>query len=206
MKKLNYSLAGAGIVLFILNIILAYIPSNDFDSIRFFWYMALPSFILLIPVSLLVGLIFLLRDLIIHKRIRWIYLSPAAIQIAFSFIIIVIGYSLYNSITDAMFKRNIPRYMKMVQKIETGQIESYQIIASDNSKNNYMLSLPAHFPAKSIRVIKEAKSNFEIIFFQHGMFTLQRQGYVYLSNDKFPSQDSMVYRKRIMPHWYKWMM
>jgi hypothetical protein len=105
-----------------------------------------------------------------------------------------------------MFKRNVPRYMKMVQKIETGQIESYQIIASDNSKNNYMLSLPAHFPAKSIHVRKEAEGNIEIVFYQHGMFTLPPQGYAYLSNDTVPPHQSHIYRKRIMPHWYKWMM
>lgn len=202
MKKLNITLAVIGLILFIGLVLTAYTP--NWITLKYGILAVIYGiYLLLIPVSFITGIIYFARSLIKDHQLVWRYFSPFSIILAITLLILVVGTRIYNSILLIQFENHFAQYVETQRNIETGHLDAFEV-SSNTTERNYLLipSKQLKLQAHSINVRKKDNGQLEIDYYVNGIFTLPRQGFMYLSDDK-PDNNS-YYAKKIKNHWYQY--
>ncbi len=202
MKKLNITLAVIGLILFIGLVLTAYIP--NWITLKYGILAVIYGiYLLLVPVSFITGIIYFARSLIKDHQLRWGYFSSFGIILTVTLLILLVGTPIYNSILLIQFENHFTQYVETQRNIETGHLDSFEVSSNTTERNYFLIpSKQMKLQAHSINVIKKENGQLEIDYSVNGIFTLPRQGFMYLSDNK-PDNNS-YYAKKIKNHWYKY--
>jgi hypothetical protein len=104
------------------------------------------------------------------------------------------------SIRDWQFRKNLPRYMEVVQLIEKGEIKA--------SPSGPRIQLPNQYTDLSLVTFAKTNNGSWIIEFNiGGGFPVKHSGYLYVSTGKINSDPETLerwpYRSQITTNWFR---
>jgi hypothetical protein len=199
-KILTYAVIAWGLFLSLILILASFsqIHTRYNDVLTLLWIFIGGGYsIILIPFSLIDGIIRFIKGIIKGRKLYWAMFIPFVLSVIVFIGIMYFGSDFYIYVKDKQFERNLPKFEQIVKEIKSGELKPEEF-----PKNYY--NPPAGFPSVGIILKKETEDIIIIYFGTSGATPYSRGGYVYISNDK-PSQEMIKGFKlrKIEPCWYR---